>query len=703
MTDPLSRLMSQISQAESRLSQTREEFEINRGKIRGEARLTADTRERVSARLVRAARMVNAPDEPAADAIAFERILGRSDLLNVNFFEIGVLRARAVGRIVIRQGSRVSGFGTGFMISPRLLLTNHHVLSEPSEAESSTVEFDFALGPDGLPRAVASFPLRPGEFFHADESLDFACVAVAEAADGIPLSRFGFTRASEEMGKVMVGESLNIIQHPGGEMKQIACRENDLITVLPNFLHYRTDTAPGSSGSPVFSDMWELVALHHAGTPKRNAAGQILAIGGAVWTSAMGESRIDWIANEGTRISRILARLRGVPGLSATQRTLRDGIFNAKPGPLEIADQAVAVPAGGAALAASPDGTVTWTIPLRVSIHLGAPHANAAAIPQPPAPPTSPLLPAPPAGVPGAAVPSTGTGNDERQIDRSGALRLLDEGSRAEYYNEQRDTAQARDYYAGVTPGNGAELFRRLHDLLERTHTSQPRYRPAVHLYPLVDLQPPGGDGPQLRSLYTGQLFAASAFIHEDFETEAARERLAEELAASGIERAGVDEISLLEASHPFNCEHVVPQSWFQRREPMRGDLHHLFACESRCNSFRQNTPFFDFPDFEEAVRTGCGKSEGTRFEPSMGKGEAARATLYFLLRYPEVATSGDGRNLLSRLSVLLRWHAAFPVSLYEKHRNMAIFQAQGNRNPLIDHPEWAQQIDFVRGASPLN
>ena len=179
MTDPLSRLMSQISQAESRLSQTREEFEINRGKIRGEARLTADTRERVSARLVRAARMVNAPDEPAADAIAFERILGRSDLLNVNFFEIGVLRARAVGRIVIRQGSRVSGFGTGFMISPRLLLTNHHVLSEPSEAESSTVEFDFALGPDGLPRAVASFPLRPGEFFHADESLDFACVAVA--------------------------------------------------------------------------------------------------------------------------------------------------------------------------------------------------------------------------------------------------------------------------------------------------------------------------------------------------------------------------------------------------------------------------------------------------------------------------------------------------------------------------------------------
>ena len=52
----------------------------------------------------------------------------------------------------------------------------------------------------------------------------------------------------------------------------------------------------------------------------------------------------------------------------------------------------------------------------------------------------------------------------------------------------------------------------------------------------------------------------------------------------------------LLEASAPYNCEHVVPQSWFSKKEPMRGDLHHLFACESRCNSFRGNHAYFDFP-----------------------------------------------------------------------------------------------------------
>ena len=42
-----------------------------------------------------------------------------------------------------------------------------------------------------------------------------------------------------------------------------------------------------------------------------------------------------------------------------------------------------------------------------------------------------------------------------------------------------------------------------------------------------------------------------------------------------------------------------------------------------------------------------------------------------------------------------LQWHEAEPVTEYERHRNAAIFERQGNRNPLIDHPEWASRIDF--------
>lgn len=147
-----------------------------------------------------------------------------------------------------------------------------------------------------------------------------------------------------------------------------------------------------------------------------------------------------------------------------------------------------------------------------------------------------------------------------------------------------------------------------------------------------------------------------------------------------------------------FNCEHIVPQSWFRKREPMRGDLHHLFACEPDCNSFRGNIPYFDFRDFGEAIRSDCGKKEGNRFEPGAGKGIVARATLYFLLRYPGEIQANAQELPADRLKVLLDWHRIFPPGEYERHRNQAIFEAQGNRNPLIDFPEWGDRIDFAQG-----
>jgi endonuclease G, mitochondrial len=49
-------------------------------------------------------------------------------------------------------------------------------------------------------------------------------------------------------------------------------------------------------------------------------------------------------------------------------------------------------------------------------------------------------------------------------------------------------------------------------------------------------------------------------------------------------------------------------------------------------------------------------------------------------------------------LGTLLNWHDQFPVDEYERHRNVAIFARQGNRNPLIDFPAWSGQIDFRQG-----
>ena len=45
----------------------------------------------------------------------------------------------------------------------------------------------------------------------------------------------------------------------------------------------------------------------------------------------------------------------------------------------------------------------------------------------------------------------------------------------------------------------------------------------------------------------------------------------------------------------------------------------------------------------------------------------------------------------MGMLSVLLEWHAEDPVDDLERARNEVVFGFQGNRNPFIDHPEWAE------------
>ncbi|MGP4101459.1 DNA/RNA non-specific endonuclease [Nonomuraea sp. KM90] len=251
-----------------------------------------------------------AAHEPAAMAAAgaiLERIIQTNDLLGVAYLEGGVAAARAVGRITIRdRRGRLAGYGTGSLVSPELLLTNHHVLSEAGTAEPSIVEFDYQDGIDGRPRPLRDLPLDPGRFFLADEGLDIALVAVK--ASPAQLASFGFNPLVQAEGKAIVGDFVTIIQHPRGEKKQIALRENRIVDVKDLFLHYESDTDPGSSGSPVFNDQWEIVALHHASV------------------AAPGHAELGGIVNEGIRVSRLLAFLRD-QRLPSTQQALLDRVF----------------------------------------------------------------------------------------------------------------------------------------------------------------------------------------------------------------------------------------------------------------------------------------------------------------------------------------------------------------------------------------
>jgi endonuclease G, mitochondrial len=623
-----------------------------------------------------------------------ERILGQNDLMPVSYLEYALRVSQSVGRVIIRSNSlRVIGYGTGSMISPRLLMTNNHVLETIKESRFSAIEFNYQSDLNGQIRASQSYELDPDTFFITDPELDYTIVAVKDGmSDRPPLASFGWNRLIEEQGKVILGEYVNIIQHPSGEPKQLALRENQVVDLLDNFLHYLTDTAPGSSGSPVFNDQWELVALHHSGVPARDERGNILTIDDKIWQPNLGESRIKWLANEGVRISEIVRHLKQ-QNLPIDQKQLRDRIFESTStvpvvNPINPETKIMPNPES-----IGQNSSITWNIPLQVTVSLGQIGVSIASSTTPP------------------TVITTGGQADELQQfvsqnpDLQQELQLLEAVRRGTipYYDPVVDSQNRNTYYgnliAEIDTLNPQQRFNKLKDLLTNTHVNKLSYKPSVNLYPWVDLQP----DLKIRSVYSNLEFTPEQIIREDLLIERKRNaRLQEMMRVESFKEVVNfrEELDLLEAQLPFNCEHVVPQSWFNKGQPMKGDLHHLFACEMKCNSYRGNTPYFDFADFEEVIMDNCGKLErnDNKFEPSKGKGEVARATLYFLLRYPGKINNTIQEYKIDRLETLLRWHQDFAITDHERHRNMAIFKKQGNRNPFIDFPDWARKIDFSLG-----
>lgn len=153
-----------------------------------------------------------------------------------------------------------------------------------------------------------------------------------------------------------------------------------------------------------------------------------------------------------------------------------------------------------------------------------------------------------------------------------------------------------------------------------------------------------------------------------------------------------------------WNREHTWPQSHgdFGTASGPGTDLHHLRPEDVTVNSTRGNK---DFDNGGSAVAQ-CPDcfTDADSFEPRDAvKGDVARGLMYMAVRYE----GGDGfadlelNNLvngttpyLGKISVLLAWHAADPVSAAERARNGKVYaDYQGNRNPFVDHPEYAEAV----------
>ena len=371
-----------IDKASQEFPASRDDVRKARAHIRAESPMVLDG----PAVVERRKRMIAAVAvENVADA--FERYVGNNDLLPINYLLLGYLQSRSVG--LIRYFDKREGKGavaTGFLVSENLLMTNHHVFPVADLADfqklvqDPTIEFNYEFDIDGNHPEPVMFELDPERFLYTSQQLDLALVALrsTDKSGRHALKSQGYLVLNGNLGKAGRPEFASLIQHPGGGEKQIAIRENQIIDIdLPDVIIYVSDTAQGSSGAPVFNDQWQVIALHSAGVPKKNAKGQYLDKDGHVIEPANGrieEDRIVWESNRGIRVSAIMTHLKQAPGIAAHPMILalfapaytdsRPYAFLSRPSP--DVEGATAVAAAALPAAAPPP----FSGPLNISISI---------------------------------------------------------------------------------------------------------------------------------------------------------------------------------------------------------------------------------------------------------------------------------------------------------------------------------------------
>jgi V8-like Glu-specific endopeptidase len=148
-------------------------------------------------------------------------------------------------------------------------MTNHHVVNAridgqadaaladlELQASNTRVQFDY----DANTKTGTSMRVIRLEAY--DGKLDYAVLRLKSSVARMPLV------VNQDRIEVQKDSyiAVNIIQHPNGGPKRVALRNNLVYDSDFPRLRYFTDTEQGSSGSPVFNDGWQVVALHRAST-----------------------------------------------------------------------------------------------------------------------------------------------------------------------------------------------------------------------------------------------------------------------------------------------------------------------------------------------------------------------------------------------------------------------------------------------------
>ncbi|WP_454832848.1 endonuclease [Pseudoxanthomonas wuyuanensis] len=274
------------------------------------------------------------------------------------------------------------------------------------------------------------------------------------------------------------------------------------------------------------------------------------------------------------------------------------------------------------------------------------------------------------------------------------------------------------DYYSHVNASSAPQLRCSLHATI-KGHTAYPYSGGTTNTWTILEIadEDPGNAG-RILDVYRNRSYA------------------------KGSARAGTG------TGITYNREHTWPNSLgFGSATGDMGlpyapytDTHMLYLSDTGYNSDRGNKPYAACPQSsgcsERATEANNGSGGGSGSYPGNGnwfkgpdgnsgsfevwghrRGDIARAVLYMAIRYEGGTHPGTGQSepdleltdnrslivitstspaYMGLLSTLLAWHQADPPDAAERERNEVIYSFQGNRNPFIDHPEWATSALFT-------
>lgn len=152
-----------------------------------------------------------------------------------------------------------------------------------------------------------------------------------------------------------------------------------------------------------------------------------------------------------------------------------------------------------------------------------------------------------------------------------------------------------------------------------------------------------------------------------------------------------------------WNREHVWPQSLSNDHwgtDPGAGsDIFHIRPVYASVNSSRSNQKFAEITGTQKTYNSMTyGYSDGTYFKPlAANKGDVARIIMYlYVAYYTEMGSDRpDITAVFKDYDTLMEWHTNDKPDILEGNRNNYVqsYTNQKNRNPFVDHPEYAWHI----------